>query len=139
MRRFATLTAAAALVLSTSTNIVKADDNDLAGAVAGVVIAGILGAAVADHQHNEGHEDYRPHSRLHPDENAVGTCMHHGKRIVKKAGGHSLQLDTIDSIDAQGDSTVVVFEATGYYDFGSKSSVVRCTVRNHKVVSFDYS
>ena len=139
MKKFLSVASAGLLSKGVQAQPVSAKDDDVAKAIAGIVAIGIIGAAIADHQHKSGHDVYSAHPRVHPDENAVGACMHHGKRLVEKAGGNYFQLDNVDRVDVQGADTVVVFEATGFYDFGAKSSVVRCTVRNSQVVAFDYS
>lgn len=116
----------------------KKHSGEVAGAIAGIIALGLLGATVGRHQRDN--EYYEPHPALHPDENAVGNCMHHTTRIVKKAGGHYAQLDNVDKIEAKPNgNTVVVFHATGFYDFGSKQSRVRCVVKNHRVIKFKYN
>lgn len=116
----------------------KKHSGEVAGAIAGVIALGILGAAVGRHQRDN--DTYESHPSLHPDENAVGTCMHHTIRTVKKAGGHYAQLDNVDRVETKPNgNTVVVFHATGFYDFGSKQSRVRCVIKNHRVTKFKYN
>lgn len=109
-----------------------------ARAIAGIVALGMLGAAVGHHQRKN--EYYDPHPALHPDENAVGTCMHHAKRLVREAGGHHARLNRVNRVEAKPNGrTVVVFHATGFYDFGAKKSKVRCVVKHHRIVKFKFN
>ncbi|MCP5085191.1 MAG: hypothetical protein GY952_00050 [Rhodobacteraceae bacterium] len=130
---------AAALAVSVSTAPVAAHD-DFAKALAGVVAVGIIGAALADHQHNRGEEEYKRHPKVHADENAVGRCMHRTKKRVKKAGGYKAKLNHVRHVRANGDGkTKVDMVVTGYYSFGHKTSDVHCVVKNHKIVSFKHN
>ena len=114
--------------------------DDFAKALAGVVALGVLGAAAGKHQHQQGYNNYRAHPQLHPDENAVGACMHYSQRIVDRAGGYSFDLDRVQSIDLLGDGvTQVRMIGTGYYDNGSKTSRIVCNVRNSTVIGFNYN
>ncbi len=143
MKKIAASIAAAALLsgsIAVQPVMAKDKDGDRAAAVAGVIALGLLGAAVAQHQHGKGHEEYRHHPKLHADENAVGACMHRAKRLVRKAGGHHTKLNRVDRVNHRDNgSTVVVFHATGYYDFGHKKSKIRCVVKRHKVTKFDFT
>ena len=143
MKKTIVILEAAALTLgslSMPTPAIASDKDEKAAAIVGIIALGLLGAAAASHQHEQGHEEYRHHPRLHKDENAVGACMHHAKRLVKRAGGHHTRLNRVDRINHRNNgSTVVVFHATGYYDFGRKMSKIRCVVRNHKIAKFDYT
>lgn len=143
MKKFISILAVSALIVSNIT-ISEASagkkNDEAAAAIAGVIALGLLGAAAASHQHDQDYEEYRPHPRFHPDENAVGTCMHHAKRLVKNAGGHHTRLNNVNKIEAKPNGrTVVVFHATGYYDFGRKKSKVRCVVKNHRIVNFKFN
>lgn len=134
---FTMLVMAGFLATSTAVPDVSAKNKDRAEAIAGIIALGLLGAAAAQHQHDQGHEHYRPHPRFHPDENAVGTCMHHAKRTVKRAGGFRIKLNNVSKVASKPNGrTVVLFEATGYYDFGHKRSRIRCVVKNHRIVKF---
>lgn len=116
----------------------KRHSGEVAGAIAGVIALGILGAAVGHHQRDN--ESYESHPALHPDENAVGTCMHHAIRLVKKAGGHYAQLDNVDKVVLKPNgNTVVVFHASGFYDFGRKQSKIRCVIRDHRITKFKFN
>tara|TARA_R110000744_G_scaffold217072_1_gene335853 strand:- start:142 stop:573 length:432 start_codon:yes stop_codon:yes gene_type:complete len=143
MKKFAILVASTAIIASMSASSIQAADGkktEAAAAIVGVVALGLLGAAVADSQHNSGNVEYRHHPHLHPDENAVGACMHHTKHLVKKEGGHKAKLDKVDKVEAKSHGeTLVVFRATGYFDFGHKTSKIRCTVKHHKVVKFEFT
>lgn len=111
--------------------------NDTAKAVAGIVALGLLGAAVADNQHERGYDTYKPHPNLHGDENAVGTCAHKAKRKVKDAGGYKFKVKHVNSVTPENDGTThVSMVGTGYYDFGHKTSDILCIVKGHKVTSF---
>ena len=139
IRQIASLTSSAALVLAMSAPPSAAND-DTANAIAGVIALGVLGAAVAHHQHDRGYDEYKSHPKLHPDENAVGKCMHRGKKELKKAGGYRLDLNHVDSVRAQNNgSTHVSMVVTGYYPAGHKTSDVICVVKNHKITSFKYN
>ena len=143
MKKIAASLAAVALLsgsLAMQPAMAKDKDGERAAAIAGVIALGLLGAAVAQHQHKEGHDEYRHHPKLHSDENAVGACMHRARRMVKRAGGHNAKLNKVDRVRKRDNgNTVVVFHATGYYDFGHKRSKVRCVVKNHKVIKFEFS
>ena len=116
----------------------KKHRGEVAGAIAGIIALGMLGAAVGHHQRSN--QYYDPHPALSPDENAVGTCMHHAKRLVRNAGGHYARLDSIDSVRHKSHGkTIVRFHATGFYDFGSKRSKVRCEVKHHRIVKFKFN
>ena len=129
---------AGVLAFSVSTSASYAND-DTAKAIAGIIALGLLGAAVAQDQHDRGHEEYTAHPRLHPDENAVGHCVHRGKHLVKKAGGNRFNLDHVNDISVNGDgSTHVSFVGTGYYVYGHKTSDVICVVKNGKVASLKF-
>lgn len=129
--------AAAAATAFTLTAAPTLAHNDTAKAVAGVIALGLLGAAVADHQHERGHEDYTPHPQLHPDENAVGRCAHKGKRNVKKAGGYKFKVKHVNSVRAADDGTThVSFVGKSYYDYGHRTSDIICVVRGDKVERF---
>ena len=117
----------------------QAKDGENTEAIAGIIALGLLGAAVADYQHDEGHEEYTHHPKLHPDENAVGKCLHRAKKEVKNAGGHYTELNNVDKVKAKEDGkTVVVFHATGYYGFGHKESKIRCVIKDGKIVKFTH-
>jgi hypothetical protein len=139
IRQIVSLTSSAVLVLALSVRPSAADE-DTANAIAGIIALGVLGAAVAHHQHDRGYEDYKRHPKLHPDENAVGNCMHRGKKELKRAGGYRLDLNHVDSVRAHSDgSTHVSMVVTGYYAAGHKTSDVNCVVKNHKITSFKYN
>jgi hypothetical protein len=127
-----------ALVLTVPLAPARANE-DAAKAIAGIIAIGLLGAAIGKHQAKEGHDNYTPHPRVHADENAVGACMHNGELIVRRAGGYSFELEDIRDIHVKGDITVVTFHGTGYYTYGHKTSLVQCQVRNHRVISFNYT
>lgn len=132
------LTSSVALALAVTATPSAAND-DTAKAIAGIIALGVLGAAVADHQHDRGYEDYKPHPKLHADENAVGKCMHRGKRTLKKAGGYRLVLNHVNSVHAKANgSTHVSMVVTGYYPVGHKTSDVICVVKNHKIIKFKF-
>lgn len=133
------MTVAAAIALTMSSTP-SAAHNDVAKAVAGVVALGLLGAAVADNQHERGHEEYTAHPNLHADENAVGRCSHKAKRKVKKAGGYKFKVNHVNSVRLANDGTThVSFVGTGYYDFGHKTSDIVCVVKQGKVKSFVFN
>jgi len=113
--------------------------SDTAKAIGAAIAIGILGAAVADH-HRE-REYYVPHPVIGPDENAVGTCIHHADRIVRKApGGLYARLDRVKAVKQRDNGrTAVKAVLTGVYQWGQKPSDVRCVVKNHRVVKFDYN
>ena len=62
MRRITSVALATALALAVSASPSAAND-DTAKAIAGVIALGLLGAAIADDQHNRGHEGYTPQPR----------------------------------------------------------------------------
>ncbi|MCP4936819.1 MAG: hypothetical protein GY927_22100 [bacterium] len=113
--------------------------DDAAKAIAGAIAIGILGAAMADH--HRGRDDYRPHPRIGRDENAVGTCMHHANKIVSRSpGGLYARLKHVRRVESRGNGkTLVVAAITGVYEFGKKTSRVRCVVKNHRIVKFKYN
>lgn len=113
--------------------------DNAAKAIAGIVALGVIGNAIAKHQHQQGYEEYKPHPQVHPDENAVGACIHNGERIVARAGGWDFRLEDVREVYVQGDITHVVFHGTGYYSYGHKTSLVQCQVRHGKVIHFNYS
>lgn len=112
---------------------------DTAKAIGAAIAIGILGAAVA-HHHRE-REYYEPHPVIGFDENAVGTCIHHADRIVRKApGGLYVRLNRVKAIKQRDNGrTVVNAILTGVYQWGQKPSDVRCVVKNHRVVRFDFN
>lgn len=133
---------AIALVASVSATPVAAnkESDDVAKALAGVIAAGVLGAAIAKHQHERGDEEYTPHPKVHADENAIGRCMHKSLSTVKKGGGYDLELEHVKSVKAASDgSTRVEFVATGYYPTGHKTSDILCVVKNGKVTSLKHN
>lgn len=134
---FSALVAASALAASPGLADKKSDN--AAKALAGIVALGVLGAAVAEHQHDEGYNAYRPHPDLPPNENVVGICMHYGLNIVKRAGGYDFELEDVRRIDRAGSTSIVTFYGTGYYPRGKKTSLVECQVRANKVVAFNYN
>lgn len=113
--------------------------DNAAKALVGIVALGVIGNAIAKHQHQQGYEEYRPHPSIHPDENAVGACIHNGERIVHRAGGWDFRLEDVREVYVQGNITHVVFHGTGYYSYGHKTSLVQCQVRHGKVIHFNYS
>ena len=128
-----------ALALSLGTSTAYANDKDTAAALAGIVALGVIGAAIGHDQHRRGDEDYTNHPRVHPDENAVGRCMHRAKRLVKKAGGDHVELDHVADVKMLNNgNTVVRMQVTGYYPFASKTSNVRCVVHNNKIKKFEF-
>jgi len=142
MKRATSLISAAALALSfaASPSLASTDSDNAAKAIVGVIAAGVLGAAIAKHQHDRGYDDYRPHPNVHSDENAVGRCMHKGLRDVEKAGGFDLELENVKSVKASNDgSTRVEFVATGYYPTGHKTSDILCVIKNGKIKSFKHN
>lgn len=133
------LASSAALVLVMSAPPSTANE-DTAKAIAGIIALGVLGAAVAHHQHERGYEDYKNHPKLHPDENAVGKCMHRGKKELKRAGGYRLDLNHVNNVRAENDgSTHVSMVVTGYYPAGHNTSDVICVVKNDRITSFQYN
>lgn len=139
IKLIASVTSSAALVLALSAPPSAANE-DAAKAIAGIIALGVLGNAVAHHQHERGYEDYKRHPRLHPDENAVGRCMHRGKRELKNAGGYRLDLNHVNNVRAENDgSTHVSMVVTGYYPVGHKTSDVICVVKNDRISSFQYN
>ena len=137
MKRVVSLVSAAALALSVTATPSSAND-DAAKAIAGIIALGVLGAAVADHQHKRGHNEDTPHPQLHPDENAAGLCAHHGEKLVAKAGGYELEVEHVNSVEVGSDgATHVSMVMTGYYPAGHKTSDVICVIKNHKVTSFN--
>lgn len=113
--------------------------HDTAATIAGVVALGVLGAALASHQHRRGEDEYTPHPRFHPDENAVGRCMHRAEREVQRAGGHYVQLDDVQDVNYKNNGkTVVQMRVTGFYSFANKTSSVRCVVNRGRVTRFEY-
>lgn len=113
--------------------------DDTAAKIVGVVALGVLGAALASHQHRRGEVEYRPHPRLHPDENAVGRCMHKAEREVQKAGGHYVELNDVQDVNyKRNGKTVVRMRVTGFYSFTNKTSNVRCVVNRGRVTKFEF-
>lgn len=132
------IVAAGVIALSVTASPSYAND-DTAKAIAGVIALGLLGAAVADHQHERGYEEYKAHPKLHADENAVGHCAHRAKRMVKKAGGYKFKLNHVDNIRVSDNgATHVSFVGTGYYDFGHKTSDIKCVVAGGKIKKFNF-
>ena len=113
--------------------------SDTAKAIGAAIAIGILGAAVAHSNRNR--EYYTPHPVIGSGENAVGTCMHHADRILRKApGGLYVRLDRVKKVEQRGNGRIVVKAImTGVYQWGQKPSDVRCVVKNHRVVKFDYN
>ncbi|MGR3661810.1 MAG: hypothetical protein ACU0CA_11585 [Paracoccaceae bacterium] len=139
MKRIISVTSTIAMVASLTVTPASAND-DTANAIAGIIALGVLGAAISEHQHRRGYDEYVTHPRLHPDENAIGRCMHKGKRAVKKAGGYRMELENVNSIIVGKDgATHISFVATGYYPIGHKTSDVICVVKNGKVTSFNFN
>jgi len=142
MKRATSLVAAAALAFSVTAlpAAASSESDDVAKALVGVIAAGVLGAAIAKHQHKRGYDEYQDHPRVHADENAVGRCMHAGLRAVKKAGGYDLELENVKSVNTSGNgSTRVEIVATGYYPAGHKTSDILCVINHGKVTSIKHN
>lgn len=137
--QFTALSCAAALALTLSAPAPALAKSEKAKAIGAAIALGILGAAVANH-HRE-REYYEPHPVIGPQENAVGTCLHHADRIVRKApGGLYVRLERVKAIKRRDNGrTVVNAILTGVYQWGQKPSDVRCVVKNHRVVKFDFN
>lgn len=130
----------AATLLAATPGLADKKSDNAAKALVGIVALGVLGAAVAEHQHDEGYQDYRPHPDLPPNENVIGICIHYGLNIVKRAGGYDFELEDVRRIDRAGSTSIVTFYGTGYYPRGQhKTSLVECQVRANKVVAFNYN
>ena len=113
MKKIAASIAAAALLsgsIAVQPVMAKDKDGDRAAAVAGVIALGLLGAAVAQHQHGKGHEEYRHHPKLHADENAVGACMH----PRQTPGQKSRWTPTPSSIGSTGSITEIMAAPSWY-------------------------
>lgn len=111
----------------------------LGQALGKAIAAGILGAAVAHHHRND--ERYWHHAEVSDRENAIGVCVHHANKIVKKSiGGLYAQLDRVKRVKERGwHQFVVRADITGVYRFGDKTSHVVCKTEGHRVVSFKYN
>jgi hypothetical protein len=139
MKKITSLVAATALTLAVTAAPSTAHDK-AAGIAAGVIAAGLLGAAIANHQHKHGYKEYNPHPDVNKEENAVGRCVHHGLAQVKAAGGDNFILDHVLNTSDKGDgSTHVYFVATRYFSYGHRTNHVSCVVLNGEVLQFKYS
>lgn len=115
-----------------------ASAHDHVGEVAGIVAAGIIGAAIGRHQAEKHEERYKPHPGVTPTENAVGICVHHGVRIVDEAGGSDFRMVEVEKVNSEGGTTVVVFKARAVYPAGVKTSTVTCRISGGGVTSFEF-
>lgn len=139
MKKVTSLVTATALALAV-TAAPSTAKNHAAGVAAGIVAAGLIGAAIANHQHKRGHKKYTPHPDVNKEENAVGRCVHHGLAEVENAGGDNFILDHVISTTVVDDgSTQVKFVATRYFSYGHRTNDVNCVVLNGEVVEFKYS
>lgn len=139
MKKLTSLVTASALAL-TVTAAPSTAHNKAAGIAAGVVAAGLIGAAIANHQHKRGYKEYNPHPDVNKEENAVGRCVHHGLAQVESAGGDNFILDhVLSTTDKDDGSTQVNFVATRYYSYGHRTNHVNCVVLKGEVVQFKYS
>ncbi len=142
IKKFTTLAIAAVFAISLSAPQAVADKrNRQKNAAIGAAIAlGLIGAMAAHEQDKRGNKRYRPRRNIRPSENAVGACMLRAKRLVRRAGGYRTKLNTVRRLNHKPNGrTVVVFDATGFYDFGRKRSRIRCVVKNNRVIKFKFN
>jgi hypothetical protein len=117
-----------------------ADEEQRRRNAAGIVALGLLGAALASRQHDNGRVNrYEPANDYDANENAIGACTHYAERLVRQQGGYDFEVDRIRRVTVSGRNRVVQFDGTGYYNNLRKRSRISCTVRNHTVVGFKYT
>lgn len=116
-----------------------ASAHDHVGEAAGIVAAGIIGAAIGKHQAEKHEQKYKPHPGVTPTENAVGICVHHGVIVVEEAGGSDFRMVEVKEVTTEDGTTVVVFEARAVYPAGAKTTTVECRITGGSVTYFHFA
>lgn len=93
MKLKAALTVAILVATSLSTPA-TADKKTAQDVLAGVAL-GVIGAAIAHHQHSNGDPSYTSHPHVSKHENNVGRCMHKTHNAMQNRGYHNTKMQYV--------------------------------------------